>query len=118
MPQPGSPACSWRACRAFLFTSQFCAAGVSWANRTGDAMSDASVSRRSFLGASAAGSVAGIAALSQPGIAAAQAIGVKVSDLPDLAIKEVKVYVIGRQKSGTAVTNAGYSRIAAIVTNS
>jgi L-alanine-DL-glutamate epimerase-like enolase superfamily enzyme len=34
-----------------------------------------------------------LAALADPGQAAAQAVGVKKSDLPDLTIKEVKVYV-------------------------
>ncbi len=41
----------------------------------------------------------------------------KPADLPDLTIKEVKVYVIG-PGAGQGVTNNGYTRIAAIVTNS
>lgn len=63
------------------------------------------VSRRSML--------AGAVALGNPGLAAAQAVGVKTADLPDLTIKEVKVYVVD---PGTGVTNSGYSRIAAVVT--
>jgi L-alanine-DL-glutamate epimerase-like enolase superfamily enzyme len=54
-------------------------------------------SRRDFLGASGAVAAAGIAsgflALADPGYAAAQSVGVKTADLPDLTIKEVKVYV-------------------------
>jgi len=50
------------------------------------------VSRRNFLGAGA-GSLAIAAALNDPPLAAAQAVGVKRTDLPDLTIKEVKVYV-------------------------
>ena len=49
------------------------------------------VSRRGFLGA---GSAAGLAALADPGLAAAQAAGVKRADLPDLTIREVKVYTL------------------------
>ena len=48
-----------------------------------------SLSRRGFLSGSA--SVA--AALANPIAAAAQSVGVKPNDLPDLTIKEVKVYV-------------------------
>lgn len=63
------------------------------------------VSRRSV--------VTGGLALANPGLAAAQAVGVKSADLPDLTIKEVKVHVVD---PGTGVTNSGYSRIAAVVT--
>lgn len=50
-------------------------------------------SRREFFTASTAG-MAGLAtALDDPPLAAAQAAGVKRGDLPDLTIKEVKVYV-------------------------
>jgi L-alanine-DL-glutamate epimerase-like enolase superfamily enzyme len=45
-----------------------------------------------LFGASALGTAA-VAALADPGQAAAQAVGVKKTDLPDLTIKEVKVYV-------------------------
>ena len=48
------------------------------------------LSRRSFFGASAA---AGAAAMVHPVQLAAQAAGVKAGDLPDLTIKEAKIYV-------------------------
>jgi hypothetical protein len=48
-------------------------------------------SRRKFLGAAAAGPAAGVAALADPGRAAAQAVGIKRADLPDLTIKQVRV---------------------------
>jgi hypothetical protein len=51
------------------------------------------VTRRNFLTASAAGTAAGFAALADPGTAAAQSVGVKKADLPDLTVKQVKVYV-------------------------
>src|ERR1035441_5305099 len=47
-------------------------------------------SRRGFLGASAAA----VSSLANPGLAAAQGAGVKPADLPDLTIKEVRVYNI------------------------
>ncbi len=72
-----------------------------------------SVSRRNLISQALAG-----AAIANPGQAAAQAVGVKAGDLPDLTIKEVKVYVVDPGQPGTAVTNAGYTRIAAVVTNS
>ena len=55
-------------------------------------MANRELSRRNLFGASALGTAA-LAALADPGQAAAQAVGVKKSDLPDLTIKEVKVYV-------------------------
>jgi L-alanine-DL-glutamate epimerase-like enolase superfamily enzyme len=51
------------------------------------------VSRRSFLGASAGFAAAGLSAVANPIAAAVQSVGVKPGDLPDLTIKEVKVYV-------------------------
>ena len=71
------------------------------------------VSRRNLISQALAG-----AAIANPGQAAAQAVGVKAGDLPDLTIKEVKVYVVDPGQPGTAVTNAGYTRIAAVVTDS
>ncbi len=76
-------------------------------------MSDKGQSRRQFLGASAA------AALVDPPRAAAQSAGVNKGDLPDLTIKEVKVYVADlssfRRLNGTetgeilsVVTNSGH----------
>jgi len=49
-------------------------------------------SRRDFLYGSAAGAAASVA-MCNPALAAAQSVGVKQADLPDLTIKEVKVYV-------------------------
>jgi L-alanine-DL-glutamate epimerase-like enolase superfamily enzyme len=76
------------------------------------------VTRRNFLTATAAGTAAGFAALADPGVAAAQAVGVKKSDLPDLTIKQVKIYVtdmgdlhrLNSTETGeivTVVTNSG-----------
>src|ERR1700722_2419798 len=59
-------------------------------------MNDRNFSRRQFLGTAAAGTFAGI--LASPARAAAQAVGAKTPDLPDLTIKEVKVYVLDRRK--------------------
>ncbi len=69
-----------------------------------------SSSRRTFLATGAA------AVLADPARSAAQAVGVKRGDLPDLTIKEVKVYVL--ERGNGAVTNNGYSRLASVVTNS
>jgi len=53
------------------------------------------VSRRKLFGGAAAGALtAAVSAVSDPGRAAAQAVGVKPEDLPDLTIKEVKIYVL------------------------
>ena len=51
------------------------------------------LSRRGFFGASAFGALAGASVLANPARAAADAAGVKPADLPDLTIKEVKLYV-------------------------
>jgi hypothetical protein len=68
------------------------------------------VSRRNFL----AGSV-GFATLGNPIAAAAQSVGVKAGDLPDLTIKEVKVYVtdLGNYRSLNGETGELFS----VVTN-
>ena len=76
------------------------------------------VSRRQFLGASALGAATGAAILANPARAAAQAVGAKSADLPDLTIKEVKVYVLDRKRIAGGPTNQGYTQIASIVTNS
>ena len=51
------------------------------------------LSRRTFLSSSAGFTAAGLGAIANPIAAAAQSVGVKPVDLPDLTIKEVKVYV-------------------------
>jgi L-alanine-DL-glutamate epimerase-like enolase superfamily enzyme len=74
-------------------------------------------SRREFFGAGAIGTAGIAAALADPSQAAAQAVGVKPADLPDLTIKEVKVYVTDlgdlRRLNGTET-----GEIVSIVTNS
>ena len=50
-------------------------------------------SRRHFFGASTGITAAALAALHDPPQVAAQSAGVKKADLPDLTVKEVKVYV-------------------------
>ncbi len=94
-------------------------------------MPASALSRRSFLNASAltlAGAATG--ALADPAQAAAQAVGVKPADLPDLTIKQVKVYVINHvpnrppaaatpgtpARAATAPPGAATDQIAAIVT--
>jgi len=79
-------------------------------------MSAHSVSRRRFFGASTLGAIAGVSAVADPARAAAQAVGVKPADLPDLTIKEVKVYNL--ERTGAGPTNRGYSQLAGIVTES
>jgi L-alanine-DL-glutamate epimerase-like enolase superfamily enzyme len=93
-----------------------------------DLMAGMSVSRRSLLGAAAAGPAAGLAALADPGRAAAQTIGIKRADLPDLTIKQVKVYVLkaeardapggGRGAVGGPPGGRPGEKFASIVTNS
>jgi len=68
-------------------------------------MSKHDVSRRGFLG---------MAAVAQPGLAAAQAVGVKPTDLPDLTIKEVKVYIMDRTQVGGGTYP--YTQLASVVT--
>src|ERR1039458_7569655 len=82
-------------------------------------MSDRKQSRREFFRASAGLTTAAAAALADPPLAAAQQAGVKRADLPDLTIKEVKVYVADlsnfRRLNGSetgeiisVVTNSGH----------
>ncbi len=80
-------------------------------------MSDRKQSRRQFLGATAGATAAVASALADPPHAAAQSAGVKPADLPDLTIKEVKVYVA--DVSGFRRLNSGETgEIVSIVTNS
>jgi L-alanine-DL-glutamate epimerase-like enolase superfamily enzyme len=64
------------------------------------------VSRRGFLGASTAGTALGLSAIADPAAAAAQAVGVRKSDLPDLTIKEVKAYVLKGSPRGAPAGGA------------
>ena len=77
-------------------------------------MSRSELSRRGFLSASAA---VGTAAIAHPVNLAAQAAGVKAGDLPDLTIKEAKIYVTDPsswRNSGAGLS--GGSEIASLVT--
>ena len=80
-------------------------------------MSDKKQSRRQFFGASAGITAAVASVLDDPPRAAAQSAGVKKADLPDLTIKEVKVYVADlssfRRLNGTET-----GEIVSVVTNS
>jgi L-alanine-DL-glutamate epimerase-like enolase superfamily enzyme len=80
-------------------------------------MSDKKQSRRQFFGASAGITAAMASVLDDPPRAAAQSAGVKKADLPDLTIKEVKVYVADlssfRRLNGTET-----GEIVSVVTNS
>ncbi len=57
------------------------------------------LSRRGFLGASAAA----LPAVANPAAAAAQSAGVKIADLPDLTIREVRVYHVGAGRGLTPI---------------
>ena len=97
-------------------------------------MSGKNGSRRDFLGAAVAAPALGAMALADPGRAAAQAAGVKRSDLPDLTIKQVKVLVLkpeerrppanagaaggGGRGGGRGGSERTGEKLAAIVTNS
>ena len=78
----------------------------------------AKTSRRDFLGAAAsvAGAAAGFAVLADPIQAAAQSVGVKPADLPDLTIKEVKIYVTDLKNYHSL--NGERGELVSIVTNS
>lgn len=56
-------------------------------------MNDQRCSRRNFLSSSALATASSAVALYDPGLAAAQSVGVKRADLLDLTIKEIKIYV-------------------------
>jgi L-alanine-DL-glutamate epimerase-like enolase superfamily enzyme len=79
-------------------------------------MPDRKQSRRKFLGASAGATAAVAAALADPPHAAAQAAGVNCGDLPDLTIKEIKVYVADNTKYHHNPNETG--EIVSMVTNS
>jgi L-alanine-DL-glutamate epimerase-like enolase superfamily enzyme len=73
--------------------------------------------RRNFLGASAGVAAAGFSALANPIATAAQTVGVKAGDLPDLTIKEVKVYVTDISKVHK-LNSPESGELLSIVTNS
>ena len=80
-------------------------------------MSDRKQSRRQFFGASAGVTAAAASVLADPPQGAAQSAGVKRGDLPDLTIKEVKVYVA--DLSGFRRLNSSETgEILSVVTNS
>ncbi|MCC6397226.1 MAG: mandelate racemase/muconate lactonizing enzyme family protein [Bacteroidetes bacterium] len=79
-------------------------------------MKSKSLSRRAMIAASSGAVPQAVFAAQQPGAAAANAVGIKPRDLPDMTIKEVKVYNI--KASSGSVTNRGYTQIASVVTNS
>jgi L-alanine-DL-glutamate epimerase-like enolase superfamily enzyme len=74
-------------------------------------MSKRGISRRGFLAASGAS-----VAVANPGLAAAQAVGVKPADLADLTIREVRVYHLDLSRAGGG--NRGQEKLAGIVTKS
>ena len=79
-------------------------------------MSKHELSRRGFIGASAA---AGAAVVAHPVNMAAQSAGVKAGDMPDLTIKEAKIYVLDPaswRNDGAGLSGGG--EIASLVTNS
>jgi L-alanine-DL-glutamate epimerase-like enolase superfamily enzyme len=80
-------------------------------------MSDRKQSRRQFFGASAAATAAVASVLADPPHAAAQSAGVKRGDLPDLTIKEVKVYVAD-VSSFRRLNSTETGEILSVVTNS
>src|SRR5471032_2927931 len=75
------------------------------------------LSRRTFLGNSAGFAAAGLGAIANPIAAAAQSVGVKPGDLPDLTIKEVKVYVTDISKIHK-LNSPETGELLSIVTNS
>lgn len=66
-----------------------------------------SPSCRDFLGASGIGLMAGASPLADPARAAAQALGVKPADLPNLTTEEVKADVMGRGQLASLVSDSG-----------
>jgi L-alanine-DL-glutamate epimerase-like enolase superfamily enzyme len=80
-------------------------------------MSDKKQSRRQFFGASTGLTAAAAAALADPPHVAAQSAGVKKGDLPDLTIKEVKVYVADLS-SFRRLNSSETGEILSVVTNS
>src|ERR1017187_1562826 len=80
-------------------------------------MSDRKQSRRVFFGASAGVTAAVASVLADPPHAAAQSGGVKKGDLPDLTVKEVKVYMED-VSSFRRLNSSETGEILSVVTNS
>src|ERR1039457_1230905 len=80
-------------------------------------MSDRKQARREFFGASAGVTAAVASVLADPPHAAAQSAGVKKGDLPDLTVKEVKVYVAD-VSSFRRLNSSETGEILSVVTNS
>ena len=78
---------------------------------------NAKISRRGFLASTTGFATAGLASLANPIGAAAQSVGVKSGDLPDLTIKEVKVYVADISKMHR-LNSSETGEIISVVTNS
>jgi L-alanine-DL-glutamate epimerase-like enolase superfamily enzyme len=75
-------------------------------------------SRRDFFGASALGAVAGAAVLANPVRVAAEMVGAKPADLPDLTITEVKVYVTNLGTGFHRINSPESGEIVSLVTAS
>jgi L-alanine-DL-glutamate epimerase-like enolase superfamily enzyme len=75
-------------------------------------------SRRDFLGKSALGALAGAAFIADPVRTAAQTAGISPSDLSDLTIKEVKVYVTKLPPTLRRINSPESGEVVSIVTNS
>jgi L-alanine-DL-glutamate epimerase-like enolase superfamily enzyme len=75
------------------------------------------LSRRDFVAASTLGAIAGASALADPAAAAARAAGIKRGDLPDLTVKQVKVYAtdLGNRKP---LNSTDKGEVACVVTQS
>jgi L-alanine-DL-glutamate epimerase-like enolase superfamily enzyme len=80
-------------------------------------MSHRKQSRREFFGTSAGVTAAVASVLADPPHAAAQSAGVKKGDLPDLTVKEVKVYVAD-VSSFRRLNSSETGEILSVVTNS
>ena len=74
-------------------------------------------SRRDFVGASTLGAMAAASALTDPAAAAARAVGIKPRDLPDLTIKQVKVYAtdLGNRRR---LNSTDHGEVVSVVTQS
>lgn len=81
-------------------------------------MTNRQISRRDFFGTSAFGALAGASVLANPIAAAAQSVGIKPADLPDLTIKEVKVYVANLGPAFHRINSPESGEIVSLVTAS